>query len=117
MGMGVGRESTTRCNPRRRIGVSEGNLISLMGYATSNSLNPHLRRLPLYPTELRARPVDFTAHSLPSQRIGDSLCGESSGAGHFCPRPELPLGIPFASGWGGAMKLAFGLSSDDTGSR
>jgi hypothetical protein len=26
-----------------------------MGYATSDSLNPHLRRLPLYPTELRAR--------------------------------------------------------------
>jgi hypothetical protein len=86
MGMGVGRESTTRCNPRRRIGVSEGNLISLMGYATSNSLNPHLRRLPLYPTELRARSEHFTSHSPLSQNDWDCRSGESSVGSMDLPR-------------------------------
>jgi hypothetical protein len=74
-GNGCGTRVDDEVQAYRRIGVSEGNS---MGYATWDGLNPHLRRLPLYPTELRARPVDFTAHSLPSQRIGDSLCGESS---------------------------------------
>jgi hypothetical protein len=55
----MGRESMTRVYPRRRIGVSEGNLIGSMTYPTSDGLNPHLRRLPLYPTELRARVMQF----------------------------------------------------------
>src|SRR5581483_3471295 len=40
-----------------------------------------LRRLPLYPTELRARRAHFTAHSPLSQRVLDFACGESCGDG------------------------------------
>jgi hypothetical protein len=58
-GMGMSRESMTRIHPRRRIKVSEGNLIDSAVYGVSDSLNTHLRRLPLYPTGLRARQRGF----------------------------------------------------------
>jgi hypothetical protein len=50
-----------------------------------------LRRLPLYPTELRARPVHFTAHSPLPQNDWGYRGGERIGCGPHRARPLWPL--------------------------
>jgi hypothetical protein len=76
-GMGMSRESMTRIHPRRRIRVSEGNPMDSAAYGVSDSLNTHLRRLPLYPTELRARDLSFYARFRSvTKRLGSLRWGE-----------------------------------------
>jgi hypothetical protein len=76
MGMGVGRDSMTRTNPRRRIGVSFGNPMDLIIYGVSDDLETTLRSLMLYPTELRAwsRAV-YCSFLTVTKRLGTSGVG------------------------------------------
>lgn len=61
------RDTTARFTLVVGSGFSEGNLIDSMAYGVSDTLETPFRRLPFYPSELRARPTNSTAHS-PSRR-------------------------------------------------